>query len=352
VLALLWQVRAALAISLLLPATVLCTFLLMRLFQVEANIVALAGIAIAIGTIVDLGIIFTENVLRQRQDQPALSLQHAIMQAGQEVGPAILTAISTTIISFLPVFAMTGAEGKLFGPLAYTKTFVLLCAVLLAVTLLPVLLYLLFAPNTQGLRSLLQGLVQRIPAPLLAWTAFLPSALLPRLKHVLVIILLVTALVLLSQLWLPLGPAAGFWHNLLLVSTLLLLILGGFWLFQRAYLPLLALCLRFKALFIVIPLLVVLTGLSVWLGADRVIPGVQADSALAKRFPGLGREFMPALDEGAFLFMPSLMPHTSISEALAVLQRQDKAIAAIPEVKSVVGKIGRADTALDPAPLG
>ncbi|MCF4010367.1 efflux RND transporter permease subunit [Rheinheimera sp. UJ63] len=352
VLALLWQVRAALAISLLLPATVLCTFLLMRLFQVEANIVALAGIAIAIGTIVDLGIIFTENFLRQRQDKPALSVLQAILQAGQEVGPAILTAISTTVISFLPVFAMTGAEGKLFGPLAYTKTFVLLCAVLLAVTVLPVLLYLLFAPTTQGLRTTLHGLAKRLPAPLLAWTAFLPNALLPRLKHVLVIILLITALVLLSQLWLPLGPAAGFWHNLLLVSTLLLLILGGFWLFQRAYLPLLALCLRFKALFIVLPLLVVLTGLSVWLGADRVIPGVQAESSLAKRFPGLGREFMPALDEGAFLFMPSLMPHTSISEALAVLQQQDKAIAAIPEVKSVVGKIGRADTALDPAPLG
>jgi Cu(I)/Ag(I) efflux system membrane protein CusA/SilA len=352
VLVVLWQFRAALAVSLMLPVTVLVSFILMRYFQVEANIVALAGIAIAIGTIVDLGIIFTENLLQQRQSALQQGLRFnaalAIQQAGRELGPALLTAISTTVISFLPVFAMTGAEGKLFGPLAYTKTFVLLAAVLLAVTLLPVVLYWLFAAEPARLRALLvqkcRGLIpQRLQG--------IPTMLLRRAHGVLMLVLLLTVLIWLSQLWLPLGPGAGFWQNLLLVSGLLLLVLAAFWLFWRLYLPLLRLFLRFKLPFLLLPLLVVLTGLSIWLGAARVIPGLSTESHLAHRFPGLSREFMPALDEGAFLLMPTVMPHAAISEALSILQQQDQAIAAIPEVKTVVGKIGRADSALDPAPL-
>ncbi len=352
VLVVLWQFRAALAVSLMLPVTVLVSFILMRYFQVEANIVALAGIAIAIGTIVDLGIIFTENLLQQRQSAlqqgQRFNAALAIQQAGRELGPALLTAISTTVISFLPVFAMTGAEGKLFGPLAYTKTFVLLAAVLLAVTLLPVMLYWLFAAEPARLRALLaqkcRGLIpQRLQG--------IPTMLLRRAHGVVLLLLLLSVLLWLSQLWLPLGPGAGFWHNLLFVSSLLLLVLAVFWLFWRLYLPLLRLCLRFKLTFLLLPLLVVLTGLSIWLGAARVIPGVSAESQLAHRFPGLSREFMPALDEGAFLLMPTVMPHAAISEALSILQQQDQAIATIPEVKTVVGKIGRADSALDPAPL-
>lgn len=352
VLAVLWQFRAALAVSLMLPVTVLVSFILMRYFGVEANIVALAGIAIAIGTIVDLGIIFTENVLQQRQaalqQRQGFNAALAIQQAGRELGPALLTAISTTVISFLPVFAMTGAEGKLFGPLAYTKTFVLLAAVLLAVTLLPVVLYWLFAAEPARLRALLaQKCHNLLPARLQT----MPAILLRRAHGVLMLVLLLMVLLWLSQLWLPLGPGAGFWHNLLFVSSLLLLVLAVFWLFWRLYLPLLRLCLRFKLTFLLLPLLVVLTGLSIWLGAAKVLPGLSHDSQLAQRFPGLSREFMPALDEGAFLLMPTVMPHAAISEALSILQQQDQAIAAIPEVKTVVGKIGRADSALDPAPL-
>lgn len=352
VLVVLWQFRAALAVSLMLPVTVLVSFILMRYFGVEANIVALAGIAIAIGTIVDLGIIFTENLLEQRQaalqQGQRFNAALAIQQTGRELGPALLTAISTTVISFLPVFAMTGAEGKLFGPLAYTKTFVLLAAVLLAVTLLPVVLYWLFAAQPARLRAQLaqkcRGLIpQRLQG--------IPTMLLRRAHGVLMLVLLLTVLIWLSQLWLPLGPGAGFWQNLLLVSGLLLLVLAAFWLFWRLYLPLLRLFLRFKLPFLLLPLLVVLTGLSIWLGAARVIPGLSTESHLAHRFPGLSREFMPALDEGAFLLMPTVMPHAAISEALSILQQQDQAIATIPEVKTVVGKIGRADSALDPAPL-
>lgn len=352
VLLVLWQFRAALAVSLMLPVTVLLSFILMRLFQVEANIVALAGIAIAIGTIVDLGIIFTENLLQQRhsllQQGRPFNAGLAIQQAGAEVGPALLTAISTTVVSFLPVFAMTGAEGKLFGPLAYTKTFVLLAAALLAVTLLPIVLYWLFAAEPARLR-------QAIGLRFSSWPTKPANPLLlsvfRRLHGVMLLALLLLILMGLSQLWLPLGPAAGFWQNLLLVSSLMLVIMAAFWLFWRSYLPLLQLFLRFKVLFLLLPLLVVCTGLTIWLGAARVIPGLNPDSHLAQRFPGLSREFMPALDEGAFLLMPTVMPHAAISEALSILQQQDQAIAAIPEVKTVVGKIGRADSALDPAPL-
>lgn len=346
VLVLLWHLRAVFAVSIMLPLAVLLSFIGMKLFAVEANIVALAGIAIAIGTIVDMAIIVSENLIRQRQLQPALSAYAAVQRAMQEVGPAIVTAISTTIVSFLPVFSMTGAEGKLFGPLAYSKTLVLLAAALLALTLLPVLLFLLFSPRLQRLKNTLQELTARWPR------LTLPYNFGTRLRALLLLVLLLSVTGLLAYFWQPLGPAAGLLSNILLVATLLGTVLVCFWLFLLCYLPLLRLILKVKLLFVLLPLLLVLYGLSIWLGAERVLPWVEADSATAQRYPGMGREFMPALDEGAFLLMPSLMPHASIAEALAVLQQQDRAIAAIPEVRSVVGKVGRADTALDPAPLG
>jgi Cu(I)/Ag(I) efflux system membrane protein CusA/SilA len=424
VLAMLLHLRAALAVSLMLPMAVLLSFIAMKWLAVDANIVALAGIAIAIGTIVDMGIIVSENLLRQRQLKPQLSATEAVLLAGKEVGPAILTAISTTVISFLPVFSMTGAEGKLFGPLAYTKTFVLLAAALLALTVLPVLLSLLFQWRKQdALRSwqhwllssrrwwLLAALLgfcvwlgagllwlatslyavvllwQQHKTRLLAllsqhWPAFgryrsrwqQLSGRLPgtfwRLGHgLLVVAVLLSVVTLLSKVWLPLGPMQGNMANWWFVLLLIGLVLGFFLLFLWVYPTVLAACLRLKWLFLVIPLLLVGYGSTVWLGAQHTLgwlPAVynrlggdaqqlrETDSwqQLAQRYPGLGREFMPALDEGAFLLMPSLMPHASIAEALAVLRQQDQAIAAIPEVRSVVGKIGRADTALDPAPLG
>tara|TARA_R110002126_G_scaffold15570_11_gene63728 strand:+ start:116 stop:4075 length:3960 start_codon:yes stop_codon:yes gene_type:complete len=399
VLALLLHFRAALAVSLMLPAAVLLSFIAMKWLAVDANIVALAGIAIAIGTIVDMGIIVSENLLRQRQRQPNLPARAAVLLAGKEVGPAILTAISTTVISFLPVFTMSGAEGKLFGPLAYTKTFVLL-----ALTVLPVLLNLLFNWRRQDVKRgwqswllssrrwwLLAGLLglciwqgsallwlatilyalvllwQHYKTPWLArlgrqWPAFcrwqqrtgrLPATIW-RLGHgLLIIAVLLSVITLLSQVWLPLGPMPGILANWCFVLVLLTLVLGFFFVFLWAYPRLLKICLGLKWLFLLLLLLVVAYGSTVWLGAQHTLNWLPGFSdKLSQRYPGLGREFMPALDEGAFLLMPSLMPHASIAEALAVLRQQDQAIAAIPEVRSVVGKIGRADTALDPAPLG
>src|SRR5690606_37012622 len=134
------NLRASVMISVILPVAVLMTFILMRYFGVDANIVALSGIAIAIGTLVDLGIILSENVLRHREEaDESEPLRDVIYRASTEVAPAILTAVSTTIISFWAVFTLQAAEGKLFTPLAWTKTFALVAAVVITLTMLPAL---------------------------------------------------------------------------------------------------------------------------------------------------------------------------------------------------------------------
>lgn len=311
VMILLLHLRSAITVATMLPLAVLMTFIGMRVLGVEANIVALAGIAIAIGTIVDMGIIVTDNILRLRKQFPDTDIGAIIQRGTKEVGPAVLTAIATTVISFLPVFTMTGAEGKLFTPLAYTKTLVLLAAVVLALVVVPVML-----------RVLLSDRLQKLDA----WLEARRKA-----YRVVYAVLTFIVLIVLANLWEPLGPAAGTIRNLLFVAMLFTAVVGSFALIIRFYEPMLRWCLRFKAAFLALPVLVIIGGLAT--------------------VPGLGREFMPSLDEGSFLLMPTTMPHASIGEALDVLSQQDKSIAAIPEVESVVGKIGRAETALDPAPV-
>lgn len=311
VLIMLLHLRSALTIATMLPVAVLMTFIGMRILGVEANIVALAGIAIAIGTIVDMGIIVTDNILRLRTKNPTADLTETIVRGTREVGPAVLTAIATTVISFLPVFTMTGAEGKLFTPLAYTKTLVLISAIVLALAVVPVMLRITLSDR---LRAIDQWLGAR-----------------KVLYRGLYVALTAVVLITLANLWEPLGPNAGSIRNLLFVGLMFIAVVGGFSLIIRFYEPMLRWCLRFKALFLVLPALVIAAGLII--------------------LPGLGREFMPPLDEGSFLLMPTTMPHASIGEAMDVLSQQDRAIAAIPEVASVVGKIGRAETALDPAPV-
>ncbi|WP_339134229.1 MAG: efflux RND transporter permease subunit [Candidatus Electrothrix sp. GW3-4] len=139
------HLRSSLLISALLPLTVLMAFIGMKVFGVDANVVALSGIAIAIGTIVDMGIIICENILtRMDEAGPEESTLRIIYDASVEVGSAVLTAVATTIVSFLPVFTMQAAEGKLFRPLAYTKTFALISSVVIALTVLPPLAHVLF----------------------------------------------------------------------------------------------------------------------------------------------------------------------------------------------------------------
>lgn len=351
------HLRAALVISALLPLSVLSAFILMKLFEVDANVVALAGIAIAIGTIVDMGIIVTENVLKHLRDaSPEEPRGRVVLRGAGEVAAAVLTAISTTVVSFLPVFTMTGAEGKMFVPLAYTKTFVLVASIFIALTVLPAVIYLLIARKwDRRLPRFLQRAGRRESAR--KWTNALPATVAAG-----------GVVWLLSDVWEPLGPVAGGGRNLLFVILLLGGLLGGFYAFSLFYERMLRWALRHRIAFLLIPTAVAVFGATAWLGFDRVFRFVPKTAAAvgapaewikqsafwvraAHEFPGIGREFMPALDEGSFLWMPTTMPHASLGESLDVLQYQDRAIAGVPEVEKVVGKIGRAETALDPAPV-
>lgn len=308
VLLLVFHLRSSLLISFILPGAVLLTFVGMKMFHVDANVVALSGIAIAIGTIVDMGIVLCENVLRQLEeaddDEPRLEV---IFRACAEVGGAVLTAVMTTVVSFLPVFAMEGAEGKLFKPLAYTKTFALIASVLIALAVLPPLIHILYKKR---------------------FDVFSKRA--PRTHAGFVVALALIVAFILGQDWMPLGPTYGLLNSLfvlILIGILIALVYG----FIHIYEPILRFFLRVKLLLIAIVLTVVTCGVLI--------------------YQGLGKEFMPSLNEGSFLFMPTTMPHASIGEAKRVLQLQDRAINAIPEVEMVVGKIGRVDSSLDPAPI-
>ena len=163
---------------------------------------------------------------------------------------------------------------------------------------------------------------------------------------------------LLARYWLPLGPESGTTLNLCFVFVLLTLIMGSFKLFEVNYPSMLGWVLNHKRGFMIAPFLLVFVGCAAWLGFGSfsgVLPtSIQESGALKsleKTFPGLGREYMPPFDEGSFLYMPTTMPHASIGEALTMLSEMDAAIAKIPEVNRVVGKIGRVESALDPAPV-
>jgi len=346
------HLRSSAVIAGTLPLAVLMCFIAMKSFGVDANVVALSGIAIAIGTIVDMGVIMCENILRHLDSAPADEDRlQVVFRASSEVAGAVLTAIATTIIGFLPVFTMIGAEGKLFRPLAFTKTFALLASVILALAVVPVLAHWFFTFRISSHR--LRGVVLwslvaagaacwifwvwwlgAIVVGIAAWHLLAPTlpdtlvVWLPKLSNVLLAVLFG---ILLTQHWLPLGPAAGFVANAVVVMGPIAGLLTFFLLFARYYERLLEFLLRFKTVFLIVPLLMLLVGVLICLG--------------------MRREFMPDLDEGSYLYMPSTMQHASIGEALDVLQKQDKAFAAIPEITSAVGKIGRAESALDPAPI-
>jgi Cu(I)/Ag(I) efflux system membrane protein CusA/SilA len=406
--------RSSLLISALLPLAVLMCFIAMKIFHVDANIVALSGIAIAIGTMVDMGIILCENILKHLEEaDPGESRLEVVFRGSREVAGAVLTAVSTTVISFLPVFVMTGAEGKLFKPLAFTKTFALIASVIVALAIIPPAAHILFTARIDSRRLKRIAMVGLILAgvvvialfnlfnwwpgtissegvgPSETWSRFswwvggilialgayqivlevLPPSARRVAPWVVSLAAAVVVGVLLTEHWLPLGPEKGLIRNLLFVAILIGGLLLFFTIFQRyLYEPMLRWSLNHKALFLLIPLLVLLLGGLAWQGFARVfspIPwtveqlGGDAESvtesptwkASANAFPGLGNEFMPPLDEGAFLYMPTTMPHASIGEALDVLQLQDKLISSIPEVEMVVGKLGRAESPLDPAPI-
>jgi len=353
VIVLVMHLRSSILISSLLPLAILMCFIAMKLFRVDANIVALSGIAIAIGTMVDMAIVISENILKHLDEAgPNDNKLEVVYRAASEVGSAVLTAVSTTIVGFLPVFTMTGAEGKLFKPLAFTKTFALIASLIVALTIIPPAAHILFTRKAiikRIKRYILGGLL--IVAAVIAalsltwWIGALIAAIglyhlfrtripekvnssMPLITNVVAIVLVG---VILTGHWLPLGPAKGFVRNLLFVALLIGGLLLFFRIFQKFYTRILTWCLANKGKFLLIPACLVIAAVMIW--------------------RGLGKEFMPPLDEGSFLYMPTTMPHASIGECLDVLQKQDAAFQSIPEIESVVGKIGRVESPLDPAPI-
>ena len=337
------NIRASILVSILLPVAVLMCFIAMRYVGVEANIVALSGIAIAIGTLVDLGIILTENIVRHlKQENTGQTHAEKVYTATREVAPAILTAVMTTIISFIPVFTLQAAEGKLFRPLAFTKTFALISAIILTLTVLPMLAQWLFHPKNQLSPKSLSERTKK-------WVNYIGIGL-----------LVLSFSILLALEWRPLGGEVYGFFQWLFVTIVLGGILSGLRLVIHFYENILRWCLENKAMFLAIPAGLVFWGLLVWLGFANVF-GFLANSmdafgvniretyrwkSLSESFPGIGQEFMPALDEGAFLLMPTTMPHAGIEENKFLLQQLDMAVTAIPEVELVVGKAGRVESAL------
>lgn len=381
-----YNLRASFLISALLPLAVLMCFIFMKYFGVDANIVALSGIAIAIGTMVDLGIILNENVLKHMEEAPKeQSLLTTVYNAVSEVSSAIITAVSTTIVSFLPVFTLQAAEGKLFGPLAYTKTFALVAALIFTLIIMPAFSHWVFGwkTSTGKFRLIGNGLLAiaglYIAIAYLPWAgiALMMFAINNLLDHIypekysryhetITVAISVAAVSwLLATTWLPLGVHNSIILNFIFILLIIGLVLGGFSIFIRFYPRILTWCLNNKVKFLLIPAFIMLLGLNIMLGFSKVFGFVEKGfdaigwnirttsvwSSLSHTFPGMGKEFMPSLDEGAFLLMPTSMPHAGVEANKQVLQQLDMLVTAIPEVDMVVGKAGRAETALDPAPM-
>ena len=286
----LFHFRSILIVTLPLPASILVSFILMDRFGIPSNIMSLTGIAISIGVLVDAGIVMTENVirhceraeeeLRRRLTAPEV-FQHTL-EAATQVGRPMFFSMMIIILAFVPVFMLSGQEGKLFHPLAYTKSFALLGAVIMAITAVPVFCTIL-----------VRG---------------------------------------------PFKPESENW----LMKFLL-----------RAYDPTLnwALVHRKTVLALAATLLAITSVIAFGLPARLSSLVARLSPEAARHLSGFGSEFMPTLEEGSLLFMPVLLPSTSLSEVNRIMSWQDKMIAAHPEVASVAGKLGRADSATDPAPV-
>ncbi len=254
------HVRSALVAIFTLPVALLVSFLVMKWMGVSANIMSLGGIAIAIGVMVDASVVMVENLHKHKEREPDRPHLELVIASAREVGPALFFSLLIVTVSFLPVFTLQQQEGRMFTPLAYTKTFAMAAAALVAVTVIPVLMFL-----------------------------FVRGKVLSEAKN-------------------PLSR-----------------------LFIWIYRPLIRGGLRFPLATIVLALGIV--GATLW------------------PYSKLGSEFMPPLNEGDLLYMPTTPPGISITKARELLQQTDKLIAKHPQVAHVLGKIGRAETATDPAPL-
>ncbi|NOZ08502.1 MAG: efflux RND transporter permease subunit [FCB group bacterium] len=381
------HLKTSILIGGLLPITVLFVFIGMKVFGVDANIVALSGIAIAIGTIVDMGIVVSENMLKHLDEaQEGEDSLNVLFRAASEVGSAVLTAVSTTVVSFLPVFVMEGAEGKLFRPLAYTKTFALIASLVVALTILPLFAHIFYTKriNSKKLRLVLNGIIVTAGLVLMFsfkwWVGliFIIMGVFPYVKQLMAAgrmgtpgvkisekipyllnwIVVVIVAGILSVTWSPLGYGRSAFINFIFVLMILGVIMAAILVFTHYYPRMLRWTLDHKVLTLSGPALLLVVGMVSWLGfgnvfgfLPRFMKSNRVFADLSHTFPGLGKEFMPALDEGSYLYMPTTMPHAGMEESLDVLSTLDKALYSVPEVDEVVGKMGRAETPLDPAPI-
>ncbi len=345
-----YNLRASILISALLPVAVLMVFIAMKFFKVDANIVALSGIAIAIGTMVDVGVILSENIIRHLElHKNKLSINTIVYNATKEVSGAIITAVLTTIVSFIPVFTMIGAEGKLFRPLAFTKTFALIASIIVALFLIPPFAALLLKKSTikkniklianiiiaaLGLYVIISGNWLGVVLIAIAAVYFLREKnhiTKEQEKKINIYLAAITIVGLLAVYWRPLGVTKSIVFNFLFVAVICFGLLGLFKLFRKYYSTILTWALNNKLTFLSLPIALLISGIII--------------------MKNTGKEFMPSLNEGSFLLMPTSMPHAGIEENKRVLQQLDMAVAAIPEIETVVGKAGRVESALDPAPL-
>ncbi len=283
----LFHFRSILIVTLPLPASILIAFILMDQVGIPSNIMSLTGIAISIGVLVDAGIVMTENVIRhceRAEDRLGRRLTPAevfdqTLRAATQVGRPIVFSMLVIILAFVPVFLLTGQEGKLFHPLAYTKTFALIGATLLAVTAVPVF------------------------ATLLVRGPFKPE----------------------SKNW--------------LMKSLL-----------RLYDPVLDWALRFRKMVLALAAALLALCLVIAFGLPRAV-NERLPEPVARYTQGFGSEFMPTLEEGSLLFMPVLLPATALTEVKRIMAWQDQVMSSHPAVASVAGKLGRSDSATDPAPV-
>ncbi|MGC4013678.1 MAG: efflux RND transporter permease subunit [Luteolibacter sp.] len=287
----LWHFRSILIVTLPLPVSILISFLLMKEIGISSNIMSLTGIAIAIGVLVDAAIVVTENVLRhaeiaEREKGSPLDAGErwqVTLDACRQVGRPIFFAMAIIILAFVPVFALSGQEGKLFHPLAWTKTFAMIGSTLLAVTFVPVLCSIFVrGPFHSEDSNLVMRFLLKLYDPVLRWALD---------------------------------------HRRTVIAGAFVLLLAA--VFTASGLP------------------------RPWLKMldEKGYPRV------ATWFAGFGREFMPPLNEGSLLYMPVLLPKTGATEIQRVMAWQDKVLAAVPEIETVAGKMGRFETATDPAPI-
>ncbi|MDF1552616.1 MAG: efflux RND transporter permease subunit [Deferrisomatales bacterium] len=312
--------RSAFVAIFTLPVGILMAFLAMSAMGISANIMSLGGIAIAIGVMVDASVVLVENAHKHlERDRGKKSHLEIIVAASKEVGPALFYSLLIITVSFLPVFALEEQSGRMFKPLAYTKTFAMASSAILAITIIPVLMTFFvreetFSPATTRRRRWWTWIGALAGPPLLVVAGGLAGLALPDWSLVAALgVSAFAAVCLVPQRILPekVNPLSRF--------------------FTWAYLPFIHAVLKWRKLTVLVALATVVVS---WYPLSK-----------------LGSEFMPPLNEGDLLYMPTTLPGLSITKAREVLQQTDKIIQSFPEVHHTLGKIGRAETATDPAPI-